>query len=202
MGPIGVDCKSQVVFYIDSSSIYSVNFVTNAAPKTFDFNGVDGNTTAMEFNNDYSMAYIFSIESTVITINRFNLHTQKSSPMQLHRFSNPVKQAIFIEKGVLLCRTTKGELLLVDINTGHHSGVFSETTHLPCDADCDGEFMKVKNMVDIKNQGYLLAVDHNLKFIKLKTNGELTNLTNRLCFNSNLIDQISIWLVVQRILSS
>lgn len=123
----------------------------------------------MTLNKDYSTAFIFFHEGSIITANRVELESKKTSQMQLHRYKDPVNKAIIIQDGLLLSNTFE-DLLLVDIDTGFSSFVFEGTTHMPpCStSDCGHDHIKVKALANMNDQKFILAFELDSKLMKLQ----------------------------------
>lgn len=177
LGPIAVDhsSSSEVIFYIDGSTLYKVNLTANGSTTTFNFGSNGENATALTFNADFSTAFIFLQRGNTITAKRFNLQSKKSHLLSLHGYSNPVGKAISIDKGVLLCLTTEDELMLVNVNAELYGYVYEGMTCLPYDTtDIGHKQLKLRDIADIHNSRSLLALDLDGKLIKYNYDGMLS----------------------------
>ena len=187
LGPTAIEySKPNILYYADGPSVYQVNML-DPNPKADEIPNLNkslGNITAMDVSQDLLFT-IHKIKSTQTfsTNDLTSLKPTRSS--RSIEYPDTILQAVHLRKGVLLCRTQKRKLLLLDTYTGYFSTVNKGTTHLPCDSsECGQNPIEVNDLTsynsdnNIQGQGlvYLYGVDGSRKPVTLLYNCKYTNL--------------------------
>ena len=187
LGPTAIEhSKPNILYYADGPSVYQVNMLdpNSKADEIPNLNKSLGDVTAMAVSQDLLFT-IHKIKSTQTFSTNDLTSLKPARSLWSIEYPDTILQAVHLGKGVLLCRTQKSKLVLLDTYTGYFSTVNKGTTHLPCDSsECGQNPIEVNDLTsynsdnNIQGQGlvYLYGVDGSQKPVTLLYNCKYTNL--------------------------
>ena len=141
LGPTAIEySKPNILYYADGPSVYQVNMLdpNSKADEISNPNKSLGDVTAMAVSQDLLFT-IHKIKSTQTFSTNDLTSLKPARALWSIEYPDTILQAVHLRKGVLLCRTQKRKLLLLDTYTGYFSTVNNGTTHLPCDSSECGQ---------------------------------------------------------------
>ena len=181
LNPTSIDySKPNMLYYADGPSVYLVDIMLdlNSTTKLPILNKSLGIVTALGVSQDL----LFTIQKigSTQTFSRYDLTSLNSTgSIWSIEYPDTILKAVHLGNGVLLCRSEKSKLVLLDTHTGYFSTVNKGTTHLPCDSsECGQNPIEVNDLTsyNIPGQGlvYLYGVDGSLKPVTLHYNSKYT----------------------------
>ena len=178
LGPIAIDYSKTAIYYSDG---YKVQRVLNiSAPNLttpIELDEFFGDVTAMAFNEDYSYLLTIQKRDSTQTIRMCDLASLEHVRSIQFEYPDEILQVVPLSSGLLLFRSYKDYLVLLNTYTGQFSSVNKGITYLPCDSsECGKNPMLVRDLIrdnNLQRRGeYLYGMDKTHRPIALKYNSK------------------------------